>query len=457
LKKVQIFIEHDIIIRHFLYSRTFSELEKNFEIQYVFPLQDQRVKTDIDTLGLKSVVKIPVDRNRLAKLRHLAKIQTMVMSRKNKSFRFVKKLWRTLTGWKNYSRMYLKSLPGVFSFYKQKILKETGIWHDMERIIDEFSPDVIIHPSVLEGLFISDLSLLTEKKMIPFIALMNSWDNPSTKAMIIKSPDWLVVWGEQTKCHAIDFLGMKPEQIKIFGAAQLEVYRQPPSKTREVICQSLNVDLGKKLILYAGSSKSINEMKHLKFLDESVAKGDLMNCHIIFRPHPWRTPAENEPDFYDVPWKNVSMDPSMTRFYNNPKQANSSKINLTDYMDTHNLLNAADLLISNMSTITIEAAIHGKPVLCMVSDKDIKASTHLRVTINSLYFKELLEKLEVPRCSNFKDLPGLCGQLLKQSSSQSFIASQKQKARFFVDQSDEPYPVQLNKFVREVISDRKQC
>jgi len=452
LKKVQIFIEHDIIIRHFLHSNTFSELEKNFEIQYVFPLQDQRVKTDIDTLGLKSVVKIPVDRNRLAKLRHLAKIKTINTARKNHLYRFVQSQWEIFLKFRVYLRMWIRSLPIIFPLYRKKIIRQVGPYTEMEKAIVNFSPDVIIHPSVLEGLFISDLAFLSDKKKIPFIALMNSWDNPSTKAMIIKPPDWLVVWGEQTKWHSIDFLGMKPEQIKIFGAAQFEVYRQPPSKTREVICQSLDVAPSKKLILYAGSSKSVNEMKHLKFLDESVAKGDLMNCHIIFRPHPWRTPAENEPDFYDVPWKNVSMDPSMTRFYNSPKQTNSSKINLTDYMDTHNLLNAADLLISNMSTIMIEAAIHGKPVLCMVSDKDIKASKHLRGTINSLYFKELLEKLEVPRCSDFNDLSVLCNNLLSQADNKLFAKGQKEKADFFVNMDPKPYSTKLNSLVKNILS-----
>ena len=35
---------------------------------------------------------------------------------------------------------------------------------------------------------------------------MNSWDNPSTKRSLIGNPDWLFVWGEQTKKHAEKFV-----------------------------------------------------------------------------------------------------------------------------------------------------------------------------------------------------------------------------------------------------------
>ena len=127
-------------------------------------------------------------------------------------------------------------------------------------------------------------------------------------------------------------------------------------------------------------------------------------------------------------------------------------MNLTDYMGTHNILSAVDILISNVSTILLEAAMHGKPILCMVSDEDIEQIGFLRVTMNSLYFQELLEKLNVPRCNDFKELPGMCNDLLEKASSISFSEKFREKVRFFVDQGSEPYPVQLRKFIQEILS-----
>ncbi len=450
MKKIQIFIEHDIVIRHFLHSNTFFKLEKYYEVQYVFPLNDGRVRSDVDSLGLRSVVKIPVDRKRLARLRHLSKIQTIRIARRNRSYKYVQTHWRSNFGLAEYAKMWLKSLPIVFPLYKKRVISEVGTYPEMKEVMEGFKPDLIIHPSVLEGLFVSDLAFLSERNKIPLVALMNSWDNPSSKAMIIRPPDWLVVWGEQTKKHAVEFMGMKPGQIKVFGAAQFEVYRQKPDKPREELCLEMGIDSGNKLILYAGSSKSVNELKHLVTLEEAVESGELKNCHVIFRPHPWRAPAEDESDFYDINWKHVSMEISMKNFYNSPKQRKTSNVNLTNYMDTHNILSAVDLVVSNASTIMLEAAIHGKPILCMVSNEDAVKSNHLKVILGSIFFQELLDKMNIPRCQDFANLPKLCSNLLNQASKSSFTESQRQNAHYFVDLDSDPYSTQLLRFINKI-------
>ena len=452
MKKIQVFIDHDIIIRHFIHSNVFSELEKTFEVRYVFADYAKRIKSDISKLYLKSLTKIPVDGARCAKLRQLAKIQSLKIARKNSSYSFVAKTWRKFFGFKVYAIMWGQSLPVVYDLYRWCVLRAAGRYNELERVIRDFEPDVIIHPSVLEGVFISDLALITSERNIPFITLMNSWDNPSTKAQAVKTPDWLCVWGKQTKKHAVEFMGMPPDRVNIMGAAQFEAYRCAPSKTKEALCCEMGVDPAKKLILYAGSSKSVNEMKHLMLLEEVVQSGDLNNCHIVFRPHPWRAPAEGEADFYNIHWRHVSMDPAMKDFYNSPKNKRSTNINLTDYMDTHNILSATDLLISNMSTIILEAALHGKPVLCMISDKDMEHNNFLNMAVNSLYFKELLEKIDVPRCRDEERIGNYCQQQLELGQAPAFAITQCEKARFFVDMGDMPYSIKLRNFINDILS-----
>lgn len=452
MKKIQVFIDHDIIIRHFIHSNVFSELEKAFEVQYVFADYAKRIKTDISKLYLKSVTTISVDGVRSAKLRQLAKIQSLKIARKNSSYEFVANTWRKFFGFKVYAIMWVQSLPVIYDLYRRYVIRSAGRYKELESVIRDFEPDVIIHPSVLEGVFISDLALITSERNIPFIALMNSWDNPSTKAQAVKTPDWLCVWGEQTKRHAVEFMGMASERVNIMGAAQFEAYRCAPSKTKEELCYEMGVDPAKKLILYAGSSKSVNEMKHLMLLEEAVQSGDLKSCHIVFRPHPWRAPAEGEADFYAIDWNHVSMDPAMKDFYNSPKNKRSTNINLTDYMDTHNILSAIDLLISNMSTIILEAALHGKPVLCMISDKDMEHNNFLNMAVNSLYFKELLEKIDLPRCRDEKRIGNYCLQQLELGKAPDFRRIQCEKARFFVNMGDRPYPIKLRNFIKDILS-----
>ena len=54
---------------------------------------------------------------------------------------------------------------------------------------------------------------------------MNSWDNPSTKRSIVGNPDWLFVWGDQTKNHAIKYMNISKDKVIKFGAPQVENYQ----------------------------------------------------------------------------------------------------------------------------------------------------------------------------------------------------------------------------------------
>jgi len=451
MKKIQIFIEHDIIIRHFIFNHTFKQLEDKFHVQYILPNAHKRIKTDIASLGFNNYKVINVNDERLAKIRTLSKIQTINVAHFNKKFNFVKKQWYSFFGWRNYVRLWLKSLPIIFPLYKKKILKEANGYLEMQDVIDDFKPDLIIHPSVLEGLFITDLCAIGKKRKIPVIALMNSWDNPSTKALVLEKPDKLVVWGEQTKQHAVDFMSMSPENVNIFGAAQFESYKESPTKSRDEICNILGIERNKKIIIYAGSSKSVNEINHLQILEKEIANENLKNCHVIFRPHPWRSIVDDEEDFYDINFKFISMDPFMKSFYNSPKRKTEKKMHLTNYIDTHNILSACDMLISNMSTILLEAAVHGKPVLCMVSDEDMKNSNFLQVSMNALYLTELMEGLMIPRCSKFTEIAMLCESLLKKAEKPDFSFEQQNRSQYFVLLDNDLYSNKLRKLIDELL------
>jgi hypothetical protein len=125
-------------------------------------------------------------------------------------------------------------------------------------------------------------------------------------------------------------------------------------------------------------------------------------------------------------------------------------------MDTHNILSAIDLLISNMSTILLEAVLHGKPVLCMISDKDMEHNNFLNMTVNSLYFKELLEKIDLPRCRDEKRIGNYCMQQLELGEAPDFRRTQCEKARYFVDMGDASYPVKLKNFINDILTVQPQ-
>ena len=93
------------------------------------------------------------------------------------------------------------------------------------------------------------MALLSKKYNYKTVFIINSWDNPSSKNILYNSPDYLLVSGNQTKKHAINFSGIRKRVIK-FGANQFESIKKITRKklTHEIFRKN------KKNILFAGSN-----------------------------------------------------------------------------------------------------------------------------------------------------------------------------------------------------------
>ncbi|MGE3150404.1 MAG: hypothetical protein AB7K04_15215, partial [Pseudorhodoplanes sp.] len=213
---------------------------------------------------------------------------------------------------------------------------------------------------------------------IPLVELMNSWDNPSAKAMNTGLPDRLTVWGPQTKRHAVEYMRMPADRVLEFGAAQFDVYRQPVTETETELRQLFGVPADGPVVLYAGVSKGVNETAHLKEIDAAIADGRIPPCHVIYRPHPWRGYlVEGEQNFFDIRFRHVSFDPFMADFYKRLVVTPQRGFELADYRVTAKLLRLVRGVISPLSTMLLEAAMHGIPMIMFYPEggKDIAGRT----------------------------------------------------------------------------------
>jgi hypothetical protein len=455
MKKILVFIDHDIMIRHFLLNDTFSELEKEFEVKYCFTA-GRRIQTDISKLPLKSEPAIiPFDQNRLSLYRKLYRASLMYLIRKKPVYRDTKEVWRSIVGTREIVRSSVRGHPLIYPFYKKYILRKIGINSYLENFIQKENPDMLIHPTVLEGVFVSDLISISKRNNIPSLYLMNSWDNPSTKALMVEHPDWLAVWGEQTRIHAREFLEMPDDRIICLGAAQFEAYREEPSPLPADFKKSLGLKEDVDLILFAGSGagRGHDEIGQMKALDEAIQKGLLENCHVLFRPHPWHGSRRNEPDFYECGFKHISMDPAMEECYRLERESDSPPIYKADYRQTNVAIKASTIVISGISTMMLEAVHLGRPTICSVYDDHVKHDPLLSKVSKMYHFKEFLAKGNVVRCRNEGELVDNCRKMLELSKDASFIAKLKEDSRFFVEVFDVPYGKRLAEFVKSVLCD----
>ena len=102
-------------------------------------------------------------------------------------------------------------------------------------MLKKAKPFCVIYPSVLTGPFICELPREAKNLNIKSIVCMNSWDNPMSKAIPNEHPDFLVVWGEDSKNQSINLLGVPEKIIRQFGAAQFQIYKQKSPFTKKCL------------------------------------------------------------------------------------------------------------------------------------------------------------------------------------------------------------------------------
>ena len=90
---------------------------------------------------------------------------------------------------------------------KKYLLKSRYL--DLDNYFNEAKPNYVVHPTVLDGIYCNELVIFSKKYNFKTIYIINSWDNTSTKNLLVNLPDFLFVWGQQTKKEAINFMGME--------------------------------------------------------------------------------------------------------------------------------------------------------------------------------------------------------------------------------------------------------
>ena len=359
--------------------------------------------------------------------------------------------WRLL-GWKAALLYSMIGLPGVFQLYRRRALATLAAdpYGDLEALLGAQRPDVILHPSVLEGEYINDLVDASRNHAIPLAVIMNSWDNPSTKLAIVGKPDWLLVWGPQTRRHAMEYMGMAAPRIVEFGAAQFDVYRSPARLDRAEFCRLHDIDPAAKILLYAGSSKETDEFSHLVAIDEAIEAGRLGHVVAVYRPHPWGDGGRGGERFAGHAWRHVRIESTM-RAYLEGVRAGHHGMTIPDYRHTHDVLSSVDALVSPLSTIILEGALHGKPTLCYLPVEETGAR-HFQLALPLKHFEDMFDMPEFLTVRGREELiPGI-ETLLSRVGDTEFTKRAQQACAHFVAPFERPYGQRLVDFFETVIA-----
>lgn len=250
----------------------------------------------------------------------------------------------------------------IFSLYR---LAKVSKLYDTE--FSEYKPDLVVVTRVLN--YSQDYPFLrvSVKKNIPVIALVSSWDNLTSKAFFPFSITSLVVWNEVMKKEAIELFNFPEEKIFISGIPRYDLFFQNLQiATKAEFCNKFGLDINKKIIFYCTGSAQTGPSKLgpspqpyiAKFIAECIENRVFSSPTQLFvRLHP-----QANPDDYNL----------LREFSNNVVvHAPGHKTDFQDRLFTHRddiefaeSLYYCDVLINLASTVTIDAAVFDKPIIC---------------------------------------------------------------------------------------------
>lgn len=217
-------------------------------------------------------------------------------------------------------------------------------------------PALVVTPTT--GLYFSEGPLLAraDRAKVPAVAVDLSWDHFSTKTAPLRRVAALAVWNEAMKRQAVELHGYRPEQVRVAGVPQFDIYHDRVAlDTRDAFFRQIGADSTRKLItlttippvLYGYHDRVIGS------LAQAIDRGAFgVEAQLLVRVHP-RDELEFYRQFEGRPQVIVE------KPFRTGRLAEGSAVDPTGADRRHlaNTLVHSDVVVNVASTIAIEAAI----------------------------------------------------------------------------------------------------
>lgn len=194
-----------------------------------------------------------------------------------------------------------------------------------------------------------------------------SWDNITCKGRFVETAERYIAWGKVMRDEFMAYYDVPDERIHLCGVPHFDVHCDPAVRRRvpEVV-GALGIDAQRPYLLFAMSSPRFapNEIDVVEWLAQRVAQGDYGNVQLVVRPHPQNVSG----NMADASWlprlnKLAALSNVAVAF---PKLVSSRlpwSMDEQDMFELAAMLSGASAVLNSGSTVSIDALMHGKPVL----------------------------------------------------------------------------------------------
>lgn len=226
-------------------------------------------------------------------------------------------------------------------------------------LFEEYKPDLLFSAHLFDDLETA-LVRQARQKGIPTVGFVNSWDKLTSRGMIRVLPNKLLVFNNLVQQEALIYADMSIKDIIVTGVPQYDRYFQPKLSKREDFFARLGLDSNKRLLIYApmgryfsNSDWEIIDLLHSYFEQKLVPDGLAMLAR--FQPNDFL----DEDEIKKRPWLNYDW-PGI-RF--SDKRGVDWDMSFSDLQHLTDTLYYASILVCYATSLSIDAAIFGKPVI----------------------------------------------------------------------------------------------
>jgi hypothetical protein len=235
--------------------------------------------------------------------------------------------------------------------------------HRYDEVLRRYQPDLVCLTRVFG--WAADCPVLKSavRLGIPTVLLASSWDNLTSKGVFPARVDRVVVWNPIMAAEAEHLHGYAPEQIYIAGAPQFDVYADKSQlPDRSAFFAKVGADPGKALITFAMTNVKTcpDEFDVLEMFWTRMREGALGRpAQLLARVHPIASHyGEVMPErLRNLPDLLVDLPGRPGRFIDRDT-TRADMVHLAATM-WH-----SDVVLNTSSTIAIDAAASGTPVVC---------------------------------------------------------------------------------------------
>lgn len=266
----------------------------------------------------------------------------------------------------------------------QKAVKRLSIYKEYQKLLDQIQPDVLFCSNQWSHTAIP-VVLAAKSLGIPCATFIFSWDNITTRGHIPSPFDYFLVWSEHMKTELLHYYPkVQSENVYVVGTPQFEPYADETLLlSKEEFFNQLSADPARPLICYSGGIEHTcpEDQDHVEILMNLIQRGAVDgNPQVLLRP----APTDNLNRFDKV----ISKYPNI--IYAIPKWIRGTHGFFTmptqeDVKFLVNLVHHADLNVNLASTMTLDFALHNKPVVNIAFD--VATPPPLRKPLWDLYYK----------------------------------------------------------------------